>query len=1039
MWNVEVKMNLFIRRLHKKFIIKNTMKVIKRMTNTMNLMFLIGSSLFVLFFLSQGTTVYSEHPDQVDHYEKVLFISSYHASFPTLENQIQGIRAGFGTTQVILDIEYMDTKRFDTEENRVDFKNKLKVKLEALPTYKAIIVGDDAALQFAMDNKTELFKDVPIVFLGINSLERAEKAFSLYNMTGVAEVTSVKDTLSIITDLQPSLKNLYIIVDNTITGNAEYASVLKQETEFNQFKFNYVLMKDYSYDELSQLLMSLKEDASVLLLSAYSDRLNESKDFYEILEIITLNTSVPVYHLYDFGIGEGLLGGKVVNFYEQGFQAAHIADQLLHGVDISVVPPVFDTSLNTVYFDYSQLLQYNLNSNNLPKDTTYINKPISYWETNAEIIIISTLIITILMILLSLALINIQKRKTVEKQLQKSNDEIKRFYEELLTLNEELEASEEELRINYDELDRTKKIIQASEERYKNVFELSNQGMWEQTLVDEERYLTREWYLRLLARKSIAQLDDFTNSQLLALFYSQLDEQQVNELNIKKEALITGKIDSYRQLLTCCYASETKYYIEEKAQAVYDKEGVLIRIIGSHNDMTNAMTYERQLESLAYEDQLTKISNRIALEQYIDNADEVSDGVSDGIGDEVSDQVEKSGCIFLMDLDNFKFVNNTYGHEIGDELLIEVAKRLQIHFGERFKVGRINGDEFAVVCTQVINRIEIERIANEILNLFDIKYKLRDHIIYISTSIGISIYPENGQQFDILINHCNSALSDAKMNGKNRYEFYDVTTNDSAELKIYIQNNIREAMLNNRFSLFYQPIYSIDKNSIIGFEALIRWKDERKGFISPSEFIVVAEKMGIITKIGDWVIQEAAKFVKYLQSACNESIYVSINVSAVQLMQQNFIEHFFEIIDEVQIPYKALSIEITETALMQSFEKNVEKIRQIQAKGIRISLDDFGTGYSSLSYLRRLPVNILKIDKSFIDEIAESIESREVVEGIVLLAQKMGIYVIAEGIEYRHQLEFLKDFRCDGIQGYYISRPLPSSDVVPFYDHFKGV
>lgn len=988
---------------------------------------LCGMTVFLLLYLYHGTTVYSEHPDQLDQYEKVLFISSYHPSFPTIENQIQGIKAGFGSNKVILDVEYMDMKRFDEEENRLDFKNKLQNKLEALPSYDAIIVGDDAALQFAMDYRTELFNEIPIVFLGINSLERAQKAFSLYNMTGVAEVTSVKDTLSIITKLQPELKNLYVIADDTITGRAEYASVLKQESEFSDIKFNYVLMKEYSYDELSRLLMPLNDDSSVLLLSAYVDRLNQSKNFYEILEIITLYTSVPVYHLYDFGIGEGLIGGKVVNFYEQGYQAAQLAEQLIQGVEINVLPPVFDTSLNTVYFDYSQMIHFNLDPKDLPNSTKFVNKPVTYWETHAQLIITSILIISVLLIMLFLAFVNIQKRKVVEKQLQKSNEEIKRFYDELLTLNEELEASEEELRANYDELERTKKNIQASEERYKNVFELSNQGMWEQRLLDEERYLTRDWYLTLLARKSIAQLELFTNSQLLELFYSQLDEQQANELNSKKEALLSGKIDSYRQILTCCSSADKKYYIEERAQAVYNKEGTLIRIIGSHNDMTNAITYERQLESLAYEDQLTKIYNRIALERYIDNLDEKIN------------EAETSGCILLMDLDNFKFVNNTYGHEIGDELLIEVAKRLQKQFGDRFRVGRINGDEFAIVCPTLIARTEIEVIANDILSLFDAKFRLRDHIIYISASIGISLYPENGLQFDVLINHCNSALSDAKINGKNRYEFYDIATDDSAELKIYIQNNIREAMVNNRFSLYYQPIYSVSRDSIIGFEALIRWKDELKGFISPSEFIVVAEKMGIITKIGDWVIQEAAKFVKFLLSACNESIYVSINVSAVQLMQQNFIEHFFEIIDEVQIPYHALSIEITETALMQSFEKNVEKVRQIQAKGIRISLDDFGTGYSSLSYLRRLPINILKIDKSFIDEIAESLESREVVEGVVLLAQKMGIYVVAEGIEHRHQLDFLKDFKCDGIQGYYISKPLPSNEVKPFFDQFTGI
>jgi len=290
-----------------------------------------------------------------------------------------------------------------------------------------------------------------------------------------------------------------------------------------------------------------------------------------------------------------------------------------------------------------------------------------------------------------------------------------------------------------------------------------------------------------------------------------------------------------------------------------------------------------------------------------------------------------------------------------------------------------------------------------------------------------------------LINRCNSSIYEAKANGKNRYEFYDIAMNESMETKIYIQNNLREAILSSRFNLYYQPIYSIDKNSIIGFEALIRWKDEVRGFIPPSEFIVVAEKMGVITKIGDWVIEEASKFIKYLINTCNENLYVSINVSAVQLMQQNFVEHFFDVVNQMNIPYTSLCLEITETALMQSFDKNSEKLLNIQSKGVKISLDDFGTGYSSLSYLKKLPVNILKIDKSFIDEIAYNSSSRELSEGIILLAQKMGMYVIAEGIESREQFNYMKDFHCDGIQGYYVARPLPELEVKEFYDGFLGI
>lgn len=974
------------------------------------------------------STIDNSIKGSVDNQTKhILFLSSYNPSFPTVENQIRGIKEGIGLNNYILDIEYMDSKRFDTQENRDFFETYFTYKIQSLPVYDIVIVGDDAALQFSIDHYKSLFNNIPIVFLGINSIKRADEAYDLGSFTGIVEVTSVKETLDIIKELQPDAQKIYIIVDNTITGQVERQSIETEEENYGTVEFIYLPMKDLSYEELSEKIRSIPKGNALLLLSAYVDRLMNTKDFNGILELINEAASVPVYHLYDFGIGDGLLGGKVIDFFEQGKSAGGMAYKIMNGVSIEDLKPIKNTTLNSVIVDYAQLKKFGLDPDRLDDETNFINRPTSYIEEHASLIILSIVIILSLSIMLFLALLNIHKRKKVEEELKQSYDEITAYYEEVLSLNEELEASEEELRTHFVELEKTNNAIEESEERYKYVFELSNSGMWERNSINNDVFITRSWYVALLEKKGYKHMNKMSNDEIMELFYEQLNLQNASELGELKRSLRQGKISSYQIILHCCRQVEHPMFIEERAQSIYNHEGELLRIVGSHNDVTNALLYERQLEEFAYKDQLTKIPNRIELERYMER-----------LLFESQEEIV-SGCVLLLDIDNFKFVNNTYGHEIGDELLKEIGLRLITKIDVVFKVGRISGDEFAVICPKFHRKMDIEKIATQILSIFEHKFHLRDHSIYVTASMGIALFPENGSDFDTLINRCNSSIYEAKANGKNRFEFYDIAMNETMESKIYIQNNLREAILSNRFSLYYQPIYSIEKNAIIGFEALIRWKDEVRGFIPPSEFIVVAEKMGVITKIGDWVLKEATKFIKFLTNMCNESLYVSINVSAVQLMQQNFVEHFFEVIDDVQIPYSAICIEITETALMQSFEKNSEKIIQIQKKGVRVSLDDFGTGYSSLSYLRKLPVNVLKIDKSFIDEIVDNSSSRELTEGIILLAQKMGIYVIAEGIETKEQLNYMKDFKCDGVQGYLIARPIPEKQVKEYYDGFLGV
>lgn len=989
-------------------------------------------SLVVLFLMVfANSAVIANSSSEVDSEEfkrqRVLFISAYDSSFPTFFNQLSGLQATLKEDEYQIDIEYMDTKRFYTEENLKNFDERIVYKIDNLEPYDVIVVGDDNALQYAMDNQTRLFDGIPIVFLGINDLERAEKAFAMGGITGVVETTSIKETLDLAISLQTEAKEMLIVVDNTSSGQGE----LKQILYFNEFypgiDFQVFDLSKETYNELSGKLTTLDEETILLMLAAYSDVDQHKMTFYEYLNFVKYYSNVPIYHLYDFGIGNGVLGGVVVDYFQQGKKAGETVVRVTHGVNPEDIKPLTDKSTNSAIIDFKVFKAYNLDTAKLPIDTYFVNRPVSFLDKNKEVILTTSAIGSILLVIIIILVLNIQRRKQIEKSLNEKNEELSALYEEMIAMNEELESAEEEIRESYEHLSIKNKDLEESEQRYKNVFDLSHSAMWEHNLLTNDMYLTKEWYLHIFEEKGYQNLENLEADSIMDLFYSHLDKQTLTNIKGLQAQLKEGSIDSYNQIISCCKKADKPMFIEEKGRSILNRDGDIIGIVGSHSNITAAVLYEQQLEEFAYKDQLTSMPNRLILENKL------KERLSSNIDEIVS------GSVILLDVDNFKFINNTYGHEIGDEILVEIAKRLNDTLGSIYTLGRISGDEFVLICDGLHDKQGLEDLAKEIILLFDKRFNLRDRSIYITMSAGIAVYPENGNDLDTLLNRCNSAIHEAKVKGKNRYDFYDISMNETMENKIYIQNNIREAIEKELFELFYQPLYNVDDDKINGFEALIRWNDPQRGYIPPLEFIVVAEKMGLINKLGDWVIREAAKFIKYMTANIDEHLYVSVNVSSVQLLQSDFVELVSNVIDEVDIDYHSLCIEITETALMHSFEKNIDKLLQLRNKGIRISLDDFGTGYSSLNYLRRLPVDILKIDKSFIDEIILSSEGRELTEGIILLAQKMGIYVVAEGIEESEQLKYLQDYKCDGIQGYLISKPIKMNEIKTFYDEFTGI
>lgn len=425
----------------------------------------------------------------------------------------------------------------------------------------------------------------------------------------------------------------------------------------------------------------------------------------------------------------------------------------------------------------------------------------------------------------------------------------------------------------------------------------------------------------------------------------------------------------------------------------------------------------KAISEIANHDQLTGLPNRQSLHARITN-------------EILKCKQEKSTfAVFDLDINRFKSINDGFGHTIGDQFLVEVADRLRsIGIGPNY-FYRQAADEFALVLTDVSN---IDEIALAIMHEFKRPFIVNGNKFYASVSIGISLYPEHGRDAEILLNTAGQAMTKAKGRTGNNYFLYN-TKLESHELKdILLETKLFDAIRDESLQVFYQPKIDLKTEKIVGMEALIRWFDDELGFIPPDRFIPFAEKSGLIISIGKWVFETACWDTLMWNNAYNLNLQVAVNMSPIQLAASNIVESIEEILEETRINPNSVEIEITEMSMVDYTDELINKIQRIRDLGITISIDDFGTGYSSLSYLKNLPVDALKIDRSFVSEITQSDTGTPMIAAIISLAHALKLQVVAEGVELPGELAVLKQYGCEYAQGYYFSKPLPPEDFVNF-------
>jgi len=482
--------------------------------------------------------------------------------------------------------------------------------------------------------------------------------------------------------------------------------------------------------------------------------------------------------------------------------------------------------------------------------------------------------------------------------------------------------------------------------------------------------------------------------------------------------ILEGK--EYRDIFINRKKDGVAYYEEKTITPLRDAAGIISSFVSVGKDITERMQTQERLHFLAHHDILTELPNRAMLIERLNHA---------------LDHMELNNmtlAVMFLDLDRFKVINDTLGHNIGDLLLQQVADRLRTCMRKTDTVARIGGDEFVVLLEDIGDSEHISNVASNVIETLEQPFDLEGREVFVTSSIGISVYPHDGLESNALLKNADTAMYRAKDHGRNNYQFYSAEMSSKALEKLTLETDLRYALSRNEFILYYQPQINLQSGELKGCEALLRWQHPKFGMLSPSEFIPLLEDTGMIISVGEWVLREACKQCKQWQQEGIAPFPIAVNLSARQFSDANLADSISNILMDVDFDPSLLQLEITENVVMQNAVDTIKILNQLKSLGVELAVDDFGTGYSSLSYLKRFPIDVLKIDRSFVRDITTDPDDASIVSTVISLAHSLNLTVIAEGVETEAQARFLADRSCDTTQGYLYSKPVPANEIKSF-------
>jgi diguanylate cyclase (GGDEF)-like protein/PAS domain S-box-containing protein len=552
---------------------------------------------------------------------------------------------------------------------------------------------------------------------------------------------------------------------------------------------------------------------------------------------------------------------------------------------------------------------------------------------------------------------------------------------------------------------RTQEALRESEERYRLLFERNPAGVFRSTM--EGTILEcNQATARIFGCDSP---EEVLNAPAAHFYYDSVD-REILLRKLKSERSLTNEEMKYRRR-----DGETAWVIANFS--LVSDEGGVSSIEGTFVDITQRKVAEERVQSLAYYDALTGLPNRILLRDRLSKALALA-----------GRQGHKVALLFL-DLDRFKTINDSLGHSIGDLLLQEVSQRLNKCAREEDTVARLGGDEFLIVLTNQKTVPDTAVAAQRFMSAMAAEFVIQGHSLSVSFSLGISMFPEHGADSETLIKNADVAMYSAKDSGRNNFRFFTADMNAQALERLTLEGGLRLALERKEFFLLYQPQLNIATRKIVGLEALLRWQHPDLGLVPPDQFIRIAENSGLIIPIGEWVLRTACTQARKWQQEGLQAVSVAVNVSAVQFRQGSFPGTIRTVLDETGLAPENLELELTESLLLSNADVMFSVMRQLMTMGLSLAIDDFGTGYSSLSYLKQFPVSKLKIDRSFMRDVAVNADDAAIATAIISMAKSLNLKVIAEGVENEAQMSFLRERQCDEIQGYYFSKPLPAEEV----------
>ena len=580
-------------------------------------------------------------------------------------------------------------------------------------------------------------------------------------------------------------------------------------------------------------------------------------------------------------------------------------------------------------------------------------------------------------------------------------------------LYKQLERSNQELQARIGELKQTELALRESQERYALVVQSTHDGLWDWNLKTNEIYFSPRWKTMLGYTE-----DEMNNS--LAEWFKRVHPEDMEQFKGELSAHLAGLTTHFENENRLLHQDGEYRWMLCQGIAVRDAAGNPYSIAGSQTDITLNKANEAKLIYQACHDVLTGLPNRMWFMEQIEEA--------------LKRSKEERNYVFallFLDLDRFKVVNDRLGHIFGDRLLVAIAQKLKACLSPKDAIARLGGDEFTILLGDIKDISDATKIADRIYQELSLPFDLGGHEVFTTVSIGIAISTLGYDRPEDLLRDADMTMYRAKALGKGRLEVFDPTLHDRAMARLQLEIDLRRALERQELQLHYQPIVSFNNGRIIGYEALVRWQHPQRGWVSPVEFIPLAEETGLIVPLGLWVLRQACQQLRIWQQQQQQDppLTVNVNLSGKQFAQPNLIENIKQVLQETGLDASSLKLEITESVLVENATPAVAILKQLKALGIKLAIDDFGTGYSSLSYLHQMPIDTLKIDRSFVNNVDCDPEKIEMIRTIVSLAWNLGMNVVAEGVETKKQMYQLQALRCDYGQGYYFSRPLDVNAV----------